>query len=258
METAHATEMDGVESYSNARKSAAWAVHLMTAFGAAAGLMALIAIANERWRLAFIWMGVTLFIDSVDGSLARRCKVKEVLPQFDGALLDNIVDYFTYVIVPAYFLYQANVMPLGFRLLSALMITLASAYQFCQSDAKTDDHYFKGFPSYWNVAVLYLFLFDWPEWVNLGIIVVLTVAVFVPLKYLYPSRTRTLKPLTLALTAVWGIIMIVILARYRSPIAHSVLLNVSFLYVIYYLAMSAYLNVTGGGKPHPRIPAQNS
>lgn len=231
--------------YSVARRGAAWAVHFFTASGAVAGLMAIIAVADERWRMAFVWMGATLLIDSIDGFLARRCNVKQVLPHFDGALLDNIVDYFTYVIVPAFFLYQANVVPLGFRLLSALLITVASSYQFCQSDAKTDDHYFKGFPSYWNVAVLYLFLFEWPAWINLAIILVLTVAVFVPLKYLYPSRTRTFRPLTLLFTFVWGLLMIVILARF--PTEQTALLHLSFVYVLYYFAMSAYLTATGGG-----------
>jgi phosphatidylcholine synthase len=130
--------------------------------------------------------------------------VKEVLPQFDGALLDNIVDYFTYVIVPASFLYETRSVPIGFNLVSAILITLASAYQFCQSDAKTDDYCFKGFPSYWNVVAFYLFMLDWPQWVNLVIIVALTVAVFVPFKYLYPSRTLIARPLNVALTAVWA------------------------------------------------------
>lgn len=233
-----------------ARQSAAWAVHLLTALGAAAGLMAIIAIAGWRWGPAFFWMGATLFIDSVDGILARRCNVQQVLPHFDGALLDNIVDYFTYVIVPAYFLYEANVVPLGFRLPSAVLITLASAYQFCQAGAKTGDHYFKGFPSYWNIVVVYLFLFGWPFWANLAIIFALAAAVFIPLKYLYPSRTRTFRPLTLALSTVWALVMVVILFRFPRP--QTGLLYFSFLYVIYYFAMSAYLTATGGGACRPR------
>jgi phosphatidylcholine synthase len=221
------------------QRVAAWGVHLLTAAGAVVGLMALIATADERWRAAFVWMGVTLVIDSIDGSLARACRVKQVLPQFDGALLDNIVDYFTYVIVPAFFLYWAPVVPAGWALLSALAITLASAYQFCQSDAKTDDHFFKGFPSYWNIVVLYLFMFPLPRWMNLIIILALAVGVFVPIKYLYPSRTRVLRPLTLLLTSVWGVLMVLTLARY--PEGHRAALYGSFLYVLYYFGMSAYL-----------------
>jgi phosphatidylcholine synthase len=239
---------------------AAWGVHLLTATGAVMGLMAIIAIARQDWLRAFAWMGVTIVIDSVDGMCARACRVKEVLPHFDGALLDNIVDYFTYVIVPASFLYETHSVPTGFNLASAMLITLASAYQFCQMDAKTKDHCFTGFPSYWNVTAFYLFMLGWPEWVNLGIIVVLAIGVFVPVKYLYPSRTRLLRPLTIVLTILWGAVVFAAMLRY--PDAHRPLMYVSLAYIAYYFAMSAFL--TARGLPHRdddpscTTPADNS
>ncbi|NIA16004.1 MAG: phosphatidylcholine synthase, partial [Nitrospiraceae bacterium] len=186
------------------RQCMAWAVHLLTASGGAAGVMAIVETAHHRWIAAFVWMIVAIAIDSVDGPLARLCNVKRVLPQFDGALLDNIVDYFTYVIVPAFFLYESGLVPPRCGLPAALTMTLVSAYQFCQADAKTDDCFFKGFPSYWNVVVFYLFMMPLGGWVNLFVVAVLAVAVFVPVKYLYPSRTVQLRFLTLTLTALWG------------------------------------------------------
>jgi phosphatidylcholine synthase len=229
------------EPHSRVRTWTAWGVHLLTATGAAAGLMALIAISHDRWQWAFVWMGVTLAIDSVDGTLARLCGVKQVLPQFDGALLDNMVDYFTYVIVPAYFLYEAGIVPARCGLLTAIAITLASGYQFCQSDAKTEDHCFKGFPSYWNVVVFYVFMLAWPKWLNAIIVLALAIAVFVPVKYPYPSRTPMLRTLTLALTAVWGALMALVLFRY--PEHSRGLIYASLVYVVYYFAFSLYLTL---------------
>ncbi len=225
---------------SGSRRWAAWSVHCFTAFGAVAGLLALIATASHAWRQAFAWMAVTICIDSVDGALARTAKVKERLPRFDGALLDNMVDYFTYVIVPAFFLFESDVLPHGLGLPAAVAITLASAYQFCQADAKTDDHYFKGFPSYWNVVAFYLFLLLWPKWLNLAVVVVLAVSVVIPVKYLYPSRTLIMRPLTLTLTAVWGGLLLLALVFY--PRGHE-LVYLSLVYVAYYFGASIYLSV---------------
>ncbi len=228
---------------SPARKGAAWSVHLFTATGAVAGLMAMLAIVNENWRAAFAWMGVTIAIDSVDGALARACKVKQVLPGFDGALLDNIVDFFTYVIVPAFFLCETELAPPHWALVLAAMITFSSGYQFCQSDAKTPDHCFKGFPSYWNLVVFYLFLVEWNPWANAAVIAICTVLVFVPVKYIYPTRTRVLRPLTLSLGMVWGVMLLAALISY--PNGHLPWIYPSLAYVVYYLAASLYFTVRG-------------
>lgn len=136
------------------RVMAAWGVHLFTATGAVWGLLGIIAIFEQNWRMMIIWMIVAMLVDGFDGTLARWADVKKYANGIDGALLDNILDYVNYVLVPAIFLIEADVLPASVRLFAACSILLTSAYQFTQADAKTDDHHFKGFPSYWNVAAL--------------------------------------------------------------------------------------------------------
>jgi phosphatidylcholine synthase len=225
-------------SPSRRRKAAAWGTHLFTATGAVWGFLALLAINREQWVLAFAWMGVALFVDGFDGTIARRVRIKEALPNFDGALLDNLVDYFTYAVVPAYFLYQANLLSADTRLLAVAAILLASAYQFCQADAKTDDHYFKGFPDYWNILVLYMFLLDSNAQINLVITLLCVVLVFVPIHYIYPSRTTVLRKLTIALASLWGLAVLILLLQYPDP--NPWLLWGSLLFVVYYLGLSLH------------------
>jgi phosphatidylcholine synthase len=221
------------------RKLAAWAVHAFTASGAVAGLLALLAIGDEQWLNAFAWMGVSVLIDGVDGSLARKARVKDVLPNVDGALLDNLVDYFTYVVVPAVFICEAAMLPPRTALLGASAMILSSAYQFCQTDAKTEDHYFKGWPSYWNILVFYLFIFDLgPRW-NLAFVLACAVLVFIPIRYLYPSRAERFRSLHMLLAAVWAITLAVL--WYQYPERSAGVLALSILYMIYYHGVSLYV-----------------
>jgi phosphatidylcholine synthase len=219
----------------------AWGVHLFTATGALWGLLAIMATVQHQWQAAFFWLALAALVDSLDGTLARRFKVKGLLPGFDGALLDNIIDYQTYVIVPAIFLYEANLLPASTTIAGIAMVVLASAFQFCQSDAKTDDNTFKGFPSYWNVVVFYMFMFDANPWVNFWVIATLTVLVFVPIKYLYPSRMVRYQKLTLSLTTVWGILCLIVWLQF--PAYDPWLLWASLLYVVYYVGLSLYMMV---------------
>jgi phosphatidylcholine synthase len=225
-------------SPSRIRKAAAWATHLFTASGAIWGFLAILAITNEQWVLAFAWMGASVFVDSFDGLLARRVRVKSVLPNFDGALLDNMIDFLNYVFVPAYFLYESDILPHGYGLVGAILLLLASAYQFCQDDAKTDDHFFKGFPSYWNIMVYYMFMLSLNGWINLSITLLLSALVFVPIKYVYPSRTEMLRKLTMTLACIWGIVNIIILVQY--PLFDYRLLWASLLFGVYYTGLSIY------------------
>lgn len=218
------------------RKLAAWSVHLFTMTGAVWGLLSIIAIQNNQWKLAFIWIAVAVLVDGLDGTLARLARVSEYAPGLDGAMLDNIIDYLNYVIVPALFLYEADLLPAGFALAAAMLIALASAYQFCQQDAKTEDHYFKGFPSYWNVLAIYLLILGLSPWINLGVVVLCCILVFVPVKYVYPSRTERRRRLNIILTYAWGLVGFAGLMQY--PDVPMWTIYVSFLYVAYYVALS--------------------
>jgi phosphatidylcholine synthase len=181
----------GPEATSNGsaarRRAVAWGVHGLTASGAAIALLALLETARGAPRVALLWMLLALVIDSVDGTLARRAQVERWAPRIDGRRLDDIVDYLNYVIVPLFFLsWTLRVEPLWV----AVVPVLASAYGFSQTQAKTADGYFLGFPSYWNVVALYAFFLDVsPSWTAAWLIG-LSIAVFVPLKYLYPSHMR--------------------------------------------------------------------
>lgn len=227
------------------RTWAAWGVHLYTAIGAPLGLIALVASGQGWFSLAFACMAVATFIDATDGQLARRVDVKAVLPQFDGARLDDIVDYLNYVVVPIVLAYQAGLVPpglVGMAVASAPL--LASGYGFSQAEAKTSDatanHYFTGFPSYWNIVVFYLFALHTPLWFNVATLLVLSVLVFVPIRYLYPSRNTVARNLTFALGGIWGLMMVGLLLQLPEPSIE--LAYVSLFFPAYYVGLSFYLH----------------
>jgi phosphatidylcholine synthase len=189
------------------RKALAWGVHLYTALGlvcAAAIAVLVVRGTGESFRLAFLLMLLATLIDATDGTLARRARVKEVLPGFDGRRLDDLIDFLTYAALPLLLIRQAGLLPAGWDVWLLLPL-LASAYGFCQTSAKTDDGYFLGFPSYWNLVAFYLYaLQPLPAWLTLAVLVVLAVLTFVPARYLYPSQGGRLNRLTNALGAVWA------------------------------------------------------
>jgi phosphatidylcholine synthase len=218
----------------------AWGVHLYTALGAVFGVLAIHYAAIGDYRASFIAMAVTVVIDSSDGSLARFFNVKTRVPGFDGALLDNIVDYLTYVVAPVFLTIRAGLVTgtIGFAV--AGFVLIASAYQFCQTNAKTDDHFFLGFPSYWNLVVFYLYCLGWGTIANELILALFGVMVFIPIKYIYPSRTEPLRPVTITLGIIWGVITIAMLPM--LPAINPVLLYLSLAYIAYYLVASFVLH----------------
>ncbi|MGH7789369.1 MAG: CDP-alcohol phosphatidyltransferase family protein [Candidatus Binatia bacterium] len=220
---------------------AAWGVHLYTGSGAVLAMLALEAIGRDAFGTAFACLAVAMVIDCTDGTLARRVRVKEVLPQFDGAKLDDIVDYLTYALVPIVLIVRAGLVPAGpFGLLIAALPLLASGYGFCQAAAKTPDHFFTGFPSYWNVVALYLFALGWPPWAGALVLLGFTIMVFVPIRYLYPSRTVTLQKTTYSLGIVWTIMVFVLLAQFPEPSRG--LARLSLFFPAYYVALSLWLH----------------
>ncbi len=227
-----------MDSNSTLRRGFAWAVHLLTASGVVCCVLAIDAASQEAWRTALLWLVVAVVIDGIDGALARWARVKQLLPHFDGTLLDNIVDYGSYVLVPAILLLWSGLLPPAWSLAAASIICIASAYQFCQGDAKTDDFYFRGFPSYWNIVVLYLFALRLSPYVNLAIVIGLAILVFLPVKYVYPSRTKPFRRLTLLLTVLWGFLLAAIVWQLPDP--ERWLVHTSLLYVVYYIGISIY------------------
>jgi phosphatidylcholine synthase len=173
---------------------AAWSVHGLTASGAALGLFALLEAARGELRAAALLMLAAFAVDGVDGTLARAARVHEHTPQIDGRRLDDVIDYLNYVIVPCFFLAAGGLVGSAW----AAMPALASAYQFAQADAKTDDHFFLGFPSYWNFVALYAWLLALEPATVAAWLTGLSVLVFVPIRYVYPSRmTRFRRAMTL-------------------------------------------------------------
>jgi phosphatidylcholine synthase len=234
--------------FSPGMRLAGAAVHLYTASGSVLGLLIVLA-AFEGETVAALWlMLATLFIDGTDGMLARRMRVKETIPWFDGARLDDIVDYLTYVFAPIVLLWTTgHLRHDGVGYILAALPLLASCYQFCRVDAKTSDHFFLGFPSYWNIVAFYVIVLDVSD-LGTGItIVVLTVLVFVPIRYLYPSRMRALQGLTLTLSVVWAATYAVLVLQFPDP--HPVVIAASLAYIVYYCGLSFWMTARGARAP---------
>lgn len=220
----------------------AYSVHALTASGLVFALLAMYYVTskgNLRWY--FIFLTVTTAIDAIDGTLARKFKVKEFAAQVDGALLDNIIDFITYAFLPAYFIFSSNIIDNPYAIIASVMVMFVSGYQFCQTNAKTDDHYFVGFPSYWNITILYLYWMQLGSVINFIIIAVLAVSVFIPIRYIYPSRTKPLMIPSLTITTPWlAAIFYVLIYRFDDPPRWFMYYS-AFTIAYYYLA-SFYLN----------------
>ncbi len=217
-----------------------WGVHLLTASGAVVGVWCLIAIQEGDYRWAFLGMACAVLIDAVDGPLARLARVKEILPTFDGSKLDDLVDYLNYVVVPAALMHDARLLPESASIWIVSLLLLCSAYRFCHISAKTPDHFFTGFPSYWNIIAFYLYALKTPLWFNAATCVFLAIMVVVPIRYIYPGRTRTLRPLTVGLGLLWGVAMFVMLFQLPDP--SPPLVAWSLLYPAYYTILSFALH----------------
>lgn len=217
----------------------AWLVHLYTALGVVVAFIAVLNIEQGDFRTAFFLMALAVGLDATDGTLARAARVKEVIPWFDGEMLDSIVDYFNYVIVPCLFLFRANILPPDDALELALLPLLASAYGFCHKSAKTPDHFFLGFPSYWNVVVFYLFMLQIPLWVNAFLVIALSVLVFTPIRFIYPSRSPRFRLQTNVLGVLWA--AAIFYAIYRLPDPPREVVFASLIFPAYYTALSIWL-----------------
>ena len=216
-----------------------WLAHLYTSIGVVLALLATAMAFAHNFRAAFLYLVAATAVDATDGFLARALRVKQQLPHFDGAMLDNIIDYLTYVFVPALIVWQADLVPSAFPICSAICVS--SLYGFSRTDAKGDtgDYHFTGFPSYWNIVVAYLYMLGTSQRTNVIVLAFLVVMVFVPIHYLYPSRMRILKAPTLLLGTIWAVLFAWMIWRLPAVDGPWTLLSLTF--PAYYVALSLWL-----------------
>jgi phosphatidylcholine synthase len=193
--------------------AAAFAVHAFTASGAAFGFLALLSAAGGSWSACFAWLGAALLVDGLDGPIARRIEVSRLLPRFSGEDLDKIIDYLTYVAVPAFVIARSTVVPEALRLPLAVAVMTLSLYHFADLESKTADGYFVGFPAIWNAVVFYCFVLGADPLFAAGLIGLCLALTFVPFRWVHPLRVRRMRPLTLAVTAVWAVAAIAALQQ---------------------------------------------
>lgn len=199
------------------RAIGAFAIHVLTASGAALALIALILATGGHWTLMFACLGLALIVDGVDGPLARALRVKDVLPRWDGAGLDFVVDFTTYVFVPAYAIAASGLLPDGFGVPAAVLIVITGALYFADRSMKTDDNYFRGFPAVWNVIAFYLYVLMPPPWIVAAAIAALAALTFVPIRFVHPLRVKHLRWLNIALMAAWAVLALMALFANLSP-----------------------------------------
>jgi phosphatidylcholine synthase len=223
------------------RSAAALAVHAYTASGAVLAWLALRSAWDHDPRAAFFWLSLALFVDATDGVAARAADVRRHASWIDGARLDDIVDFLTYVFVPMAILWDQQLLAGVPGLVAVAAVLIASGLGFANLHAKTLDHYFTGWPSYWNLVAVYCLAWQWSQTTTTVVLLVLAALVFVPFKYVYPSRTATLMLTTVGLGAIWGIQMLLMI--WWLPTVPGWLLWTSPIYPIYYIALSLWLNL---------------
>jgi phosphatidylcholine synthase len=197
--------------------TAAFAVHVFTASGAILGFLALLAAIKGQWATMFLLLGVALAVDGVDGTMARWLKVGERLPRWSGDTLDLVVDYITYVFVPAYAIALSGLLPSPVSIPAALAIVITGALYFADRRMKTDDNYFRGFPTLWNAAAFYLFLLRPGPWISAGAVAILAVMTFVPIAFVHPFRVARLRRTTLALLMLGAVLAAVTIWYDMAP-----------------------------------------
>lgn len=218
----------------------AWLVHFYTATGAVLAFAATLATVGGRYREAFLYLIAATVVDATDGMLARRAGIPAATPGFDGARLDDIVDYLTFVFVPMLILFLAGDLPAAWGFWVVAAVLLASGYGFASLDAKTSDYFFTGFPSYWNIVALYLHAAGTPPVFNGVLLLALVVMVFVRIGYVYPSRTPVLQTPTNVLGVIWALMMLAVV--WLLPDVPRSLLIGSLFFPVYYTVLSFSLH----------------
>ena len=217
-----------------APQAKAFSVHLLTASGSFLAFLSLVAASEERWLAMFWWLGLALLVDGIDGPIARRLQVKDVLPTWSGDMLDNIIDYVTYVLIPAFALYQSGFMGEGLSFLAAAIIVVSSAIYYADTGIKTTENFFKGFPVVWNMVVFVLFVVQPGEYVAMGAVVVSAILTFAPIHFLHPVRVVRLRVLNLSIFLGWcGLALIALLQGLQAHTYIKVGLGVTSIYLYF-------------------------
>ena len=185
-------------------KIAAWAVHSFTASGAVLGFLAIISIFNNDLVGSFLWLGLALLVDGLDGTIARKIGVSDKAPNIDGSTLDNLIDYLNYVIIPSLIIYWFQMVPNGWNIIIPAGIFAVSLYTFANINMKTKDYYFSGFPALWNIVVLYFYILNTNQYINLIVIIFLSILTFIPIKFVHPLRVKKLRNITVFCTIIWS------------------------------------------------------
>ena len=188
----------------NKDKIAAWAVHGFTASGAVLGFLAIISILNNDQTSSFLWLGLALLVDGLDGTIARKVGVIDKATNIDGSMLDNLVDYLNYVIIPSLMIYWFQMVPNGWEIIIPAGIFAVSLYTFANINMKTEDYYFSGFPALWNIVVLYFYILNTNQYINLIVIIFLSILTFIPIKFVHPLRVKKLRNITIFCTIIWS------------------------------------------------------
>jgi phosphatidylcholine synthase len=213
----------------------AFAVHLFTAAGAAFALAALVYAARAQWSGMFLCLGAALIVDAIDGTLARYLKVAEVLPRWSGDVLDFVVDFVTYVFVPAYAITTGQLLPEPLALPGGILIVMTGAVYFADRQMKTADNYFRGFPALWNVAAFYLFLLKPAPWAAAALVAALAALTFVPFKFVHPVRVARLRPLNIALLVLWSALALITVVGGFDP--GSLIASALVVIAVYFVAI---------------------
>jgi len=202
-------------------------VHLLTGFGIVAGFFALIAVLNNNQKEAFLWLGLAFLIDSIDGTLARKFNVKKNLPNIDGKMLDSIIDFFNYVIIPSVMIYWFKYLPVQFNILIPVILIFISIYSYVNLNILTKDNYYNGFPAIWNVVVLYFYIFETSQNTNLILLILLILLKFCPLKCIHPLKVKKLRYLSIIFTIIWFLTSALLILLKQS--------NINSIYEIFFM-----------------------
>ena len=218
-------------------------VHLLTGFGIVAGFFALIAVMNSSQKEAFLWLGLAFLIDSIDGTLARKFNVKKNLPNIDGQMLDSIIDFFNYVIIPSIMIYWFRYVPDQFLVLIPAILILISIYSYVNLNILTNDNYYNGFPAIWNVVVLYFYIFGTSQYINLIFLIILIFLKFSPLKCIHPLRVKKFRSLSIFFAIIWfinSVLLIVIKDLNINPVYEVFLMFLWVVSNIYFISVSIF------------------